>query len=131
MSWVAVGATAVSVVGGYMSSKASSGAAKDQNKLSAQEDELNFQRQAWLAQQQRMWQLQDRAYKQQAIAGFAKYGKQSGITPPNQNAEMSQLNNFDPNKLGSVGAVNNQAQSSPLGQFAGGKIPASTGVMKP
>jgi hypothetical protein len=113
-----------------MSSKASSGAAKDQNKLSAQEDELNFQRQAWLAQQQRMWQLQDRAYKQQAIAGFSKFGKQSGITPPNQNAEMSQLDNFDPNKLGSVGGAT-PAQSSPLGQFAGGKLPPSTGVMKP
>lgn len=122
MAWAMVGAAAVSVVGGYMSSKAQSGAQKDQNKLTQQDEELNFQRQAWLAQQQRQWQLQDRAYKQQAIAGFSKYGKASGITPPNQNAEMSQLDNFDPNKLGSVGGA-----ASPLAQLGGGAQPPMRG----
>lgn len=113
--WGAAIAVGGSLISGYMSSKAQKGAAKDNAELNAQEDELNFNRQAWLAQQKRLWQLQDRQYKQQAIAGFqGQWDKGGDIKPPNQNAEMSQLDNFDPNKLGALSGT----PAPPLAQLA-------------
>lgn len=113
--WGAAIAVGGSLISGYMSSKAAKGTAKDNAQLSAQEDELNFNRQAWLAQQQRLWQLQDRQYKQKAIAGFkGQWGAGGDIVPPNQDAEMGQLDKFDPNKLG---ALSPQA-APPLAQLA-------------
>ena len=128
--WGLAAAAGISVIGGAISGSAQASNQKDmtQAQINAQADqsELNFERQDWLAQQQRAWQLQDRQYKQQAIAGFSKDWAPSGITPPNQNAELAQLNQFDPNKLGSVttpnygatGAVAPATTPSPLGQLA-------------
>ena len=115
---------AVIAVGGGLLAGAASGASqaatsKQNNQYSQEDQELNFQRQDWLAQQQRLWQLQDRAYKQQAISGFSKFGVASGITPPNQNAQMAGLDNFDPNKLGSVSPT----AAPPLGQLNPGATP--------
>lgn len=105
--WGMVAVAGAGLIGGVMSSGAQQDAAKQQNQYSQQDQELNFQRQAWLAQQQREWQLQDRQFKAQSIAEFAGDwgGNQSNITPANQNAEMGSLDQFDPNKLGSVGAT--------------------------
>lgn len=127
MSWIAIGVTAAGVVSGAMASKSAAKQSQTQNQYSKEDQELNFQRQAWLAQQQRAWQLQDRQFKAQSIAGFSKFGAPSGITPPNQDAELAGLNQFDPNKLGSIGkpvappaqgATGGQPQPlSPLGQL--------------
>lgn len=107
MSFGLVAAAGIGLIGGIMSSGAQQDQAKQNNQYTQQDQELNFQRQAWLAQQQREWQLQDRQFKAQSIAEFAGDwgGNQSNITPANQNAEMGSLDQFDPNKLGSVGAT--------------------------
>lgn len=123
MTWGAVAIGGATLIGGVLSSGAQQDAAQQQNQYTQQDQELNFQRQAWLAQQQREWQLQDRQFKQQSIAEFANYkgGKdQSGITPATQNNLMGTLDQFDPNKLGSVGA--------PLSQLA---PPGATGAGLP
>lgn len=105
------------LVSSYASSKSQSSQQKQQEQNTKEDNELNFQRQAWLAQQQRLWQLQDRKYKQNAIAGFKGQWDTGGdIKPPNQDAEMGQLDQFDPNKLGSIGGP----AASPLGQLAPG-----------
>ena len=126
MTWIAVASIGASVIGGIAQSKSAAKTAQQNNQYSKEDMELNFQRQAWLAQQQRAWQLQDRQFKADSIAGFSKFGAPSGITPPNQNAELSQLDQFDPNKLGSIsapgatGATGAAPQpNSPLSQFSG------------
>lgn len=114
------------MVGGSLLAGAASGAEqsanqKDMNKLTEQDQELNFQRQDYLAQQQRLWQLQDRQFKQQSIAGFSSFWNPSGVTPPNQDAQMGSLDQFDPNKLGTVGPAGNAPAApatAPLGQLA-------------
>lgn len=111
-----MGTVAVGVIGGAMASKSAAKTSQQNNQYSKEDQELNFQRQAWLAQQQRAWQLQDRQFKAQSIAGFAKFGAPSGITPPNQDAELAGLNQFDPNKLGSIGKP--APQQPPPGQTA-------------
>jgi hypothetical protein len=51
--------------------------------------------------------LQDRAWKQGTIAGFSSFWNSGGnVKPVSQAGELSQLDNFDPNKKGSVGATN-------------------------
>lgn len=132
--WGAAIAVGGSLLAGAASGAAQSHAQDKQNQLTQEDQELNFQRQDYLAQQQRLWQLQDRQYKQQSIGGFDKFWTPSGVTPPNQNAQMGQLDTFDPNKLGSVGPLpaapgaGATAALPPLGQLA---PPRTTIPMQP
>lgn len=119
--------------GSLLSGMAQSKSQKAQQQASEQDQELNFQRQAWLAQQQRAWQLQDRQFKQQAIGGFQNMWNTGGeVKPPSQDAQLSQLDNFDPNKKGALGPVSYTQQppaqlptrptTGPLGQLLNGRI---------
>jgi len=129
MAWGLVAGAAITVVGGAIAGSANAKNQKQQmaqqNQYSTEDQERNFERQAWLAQQQRAWQLQDRAYKQQAIGGFSKFWNSAGVTPPNQNDELAKLDNFDPNKLGTLGAVNYGPSSAP----APAQPPGATGPL--
>ena len=129
MSWGIVASAGIGLIGGMMNSGAQQSEQQQQNQYTQQDQELNFQRQAWLAQQQRAWQLQDRQFKQQSIAEFrGDWGhNQDNIKPVNQDKELASLDQFDPNKLGSVGPTN--YGSTPVATGGAGGTGPSMGTL--
>lgn len=101
MPWAAV---AGAVITAYASSRDKDKESKD-NKTST---ELGFQRQAWLDEKQRKWGLEDRQYKEDAIAGFRGFAPESANTfngvafnePERTSTEG--LADFDPNRKGAI-----------------------------
>lgn len=75
--WIGVAiAAAGAAYQGYKGNKAKEEDRKNADELS----ELGFQRQAWLDQQSRKWALEDRRYKEDAIAGFRGFAPESANT---------------------------------------------------
>lgn len=105
------GAALVTVGGAVLSGVASSKAASKQAKASKEQDEINFQQQAWLAQQQRLYQQEDKRAMQDKIGAFAAYAPDSAktfngvaVTRPDKINPASGLLDFDPNKVNSMPA---------------------------
>lgn len=94
--WVGIAAMAAgAVIKNYQQNKAQSQAKKDTQELSKE----GFQRQAWLDQQTRKWQLQDRQRSEGDIAQFrplAPAAFQNGPIPTQTNTDG--LADWDPNK---------------------------------
>ena len=105
MGWGALATAAVAAYSSYSDQKDKEDSRKDQKDLS----QLGFQRQNWLDQQQRKWNLEDRKYKEDAIAGFRQFAPASASTfngsqfqtPPPTSTEG--LAAFDPNVPGAIG----------------------------
>jgi hypothetical protein len=102
--WGVVGMAAAAAYGSYEDQKAQEDARKDNKEMT----ELGFQRQAWLDQQQRKWNLEDRKYVEDATAGFRGFAPEmarnmNGVqvqTPTPTSTEG--LAQFDPNKPGAI-----------------------------
>jgi len=116
MPWAVAATVVVGAYSSYQDQKAKDKASKDDKEMT----ELGFQRQAWLDQQQRKWNLEDRKYKEDAIAGFRGFAPDSARTfngvavqapaPTNTGGLM----NFDPNKPGALGNVDEMGKPKPL-----------------
>lgn len=103
--WIGItAAIAGSVIKSYSDNKARKKAKDDQQEMSQE----GFQRQAWLDQQQRKYALEDRKYKEDAIAGFRPYAPDSAKTFNGQpvftpaETDTSGLADWDPNKKGNL-----------------------------
>jgi len=101
MPW---GVVATAAVAAYEEQKAAEEKQKDDKEMS----ELGFQRQAWLDQQQRKWNLEDRKYVEDAVGGFRPFAPAMATnfngTPVQSPAgtSTSGLMEFDPNKPGAL-----------------------------
>lgn len=85
--------------------------------------ELGFQRQRWLEEQQRKFQLEDRQYVEDSIAGFRGFAPKGfdqfngqQILPPAR-TDTSGLANFNPNQEGLMDQYSNK---KPLAKALGG-----------
>lgn len=102
MGWIAaIGGAVISAYGAKKSGDAQAKGAKGANQMSEQETEREFNRNRWLAEMQRKWQLQDRAYKENAVGGFRSFATnhamKSGLASPEVTSDAG-LAEFDPNK---------------------------------
>ena len=111
MPWGVVATAAVAAYGSYEDQKQKEKDSKDNKEMS----ELGFQRQAWLDQQQRKWNLEDRKYKEEAVGGFRDMAPDSAKTfngkpvqSPAYTDTSAGLMGFDPNKPGSINASGQQ-----------------------
>lgn len=108
MPWGVVATAAVAAYGSYEEQKAQDEARESNKELS----EMGFQRQAWLDQQQRKWNLEDRQYVEDATAGFRPFAPESANTFGGQPFQTPQrtstagLAEFDPNQQGALGFGN-------------------------
>jgi hypothetical protein len=94
--WIGIAAMAVgAVVQNYQKNKAQQQAKKDTQELSKE----GFQRQAWLDQQTRKWQLQDRQRAEGDIAQFRPLAPAAfqNLPVPTQ-TDTTGLADWDPNK---------------------------------
>lgn len=104
MPWGVVATAAVAAYGSYEEQKAQDDARKENKELT----ELGFNRQNWLDQQQRKWNLEDRQYVEDSVAGFRQYAPESATNfggKPFQTPERTStagLAAFDPNKPGAI-----------------------------
>jgi len=104
MPWGVVATAAVAAYSSYEEQKAAEEKQKDDKEMS----ELGFQRQAWLDQQQRKWNLEDRKYVEDAVGGFRPFAPAMATnfngTPVQSPAgtSTSGLMEFDPNKPGAL-----------------------------
>lgn len=104
MPWGVVATAAVAAYGSYEEQKAQDDARKDNKELT----ELGFNRERWLNEQQRKWNLEDRKYVEDAVAGFRQYAPESATNfggKPFQTPERTStagLAAFDPNKPGAI-----------------------------
>lgn len=97
--WVALAAMAVSAAySSYDQNKQRRRAEDAQKDLSRE----GFARQAWLDQQNRKWQLEDRRYKEDAIGGFRNAGPYTAADFPGYTAPAptttTGLADWDPEK---------------------------------
>lgn len=103
--WVAAAAT---VAGAAISAYGASEDAKDKNKSDKMNSELEFQREAWLNQQARKYQLEDRRYVEDSIGGFRGFAPESSRTFNGQPVqaptptETTGLADWDPNVRGAI-----------------------------
>ena len=103
--WVAAGAV---VAGAAISAYGASEDAKDKNKSDKLNSELGFQREAWLNQQARKYQLEDRRYVEVSIGGFRGFAPESSRTFNGQPVqapifmETTGLADWDPNVRGAI-----------------------------
>lgn len=101
MPWAAV---AGAVITSYSAQKQQDKAKKDTQDLSRE----GFQRQAWLDQQQRKWNLEDRKYVEDSIGEFKGFAPESATTFNGQQFQSPAptntggLANFDPNTPGAL-----------------------------
>lgn len=118
MSWIAVGVGAASLIGGVIAGSDQEDAQEAQAQNNKDTANLTTQRQIWLAQQQRAWDLQDkatdRAQKSADIGTFNTFQSDPSKykAPPNLYADLSQQTQsptWDPTQDGS------------FSQFAGGQ----------
>lgn len=104
MPWGVVATAAVTAYSSYQDQKDKDKARKEDKEMT----ELGFQRQNWLDQQQRKWNLEDRQYKEDAIGGFRQYAPEMATNfqgKPFQTPERTStegLAAFDPNKPGAI-----------------------------
>jgi len=101
MPWAAV---AGAVISSYSAQKQQDKAKKDAKDLTKDE----FGRERWLAEQQRKWNLEDRKYKEDAIAGFRGFAPDKAKTfngvafqnpAPTSTAGLADFDPNDPNAL--------------------------------
>ena len=103
--WVAASAV---VAGAAISAYGASEDAKDKNKSDKMNSELEFQREAWLNQQKRKYQLEDRRYVEDSIGGFRGFAPESSRTFNDQPVqaptptETTGLADWDPNVRGAI-----------------------------
>ena len=91
--WIGIAAAAAaSAYDGYEKNKQNEQAKQDTQDLS----EGGFERQAWLAQQQRKFALQDRQYKEDAIAGYRPFYTGPAVATPPPTSTQG-LADWDPN----------------------------------
>lgn len=124
----AIAGIAGAVISAYGQKKAGDAqakGAKDANKMTEQESEREFNRNRWLAEMQRKWQLQDRQYKEDAIGGFRSFATnhamKSGLSAPERTSDAG-LADFDPNKttvLQTAEAEKQALKNAKKGNFAG------------
>ena len=136
MSWGIVAAAGIGLVGGMIQGSDQ----EDQQQATAQNNKdtanLTTQREIWLAQQQRKWDVQDkataRAQKQADIGVFQKYHANAADYKPSANlfqqeADATQGPNFDPTQLGSLSQLaggSDAAQApQPVAGSSGGAVP--------
>lgn len=104
MPWGVVATAAVAAYSSYEEQQA----AEDKEKNNKELSELGFQRRAWLDQQQRKWNLEDRKYVEDAVGGFRPFAPAMATnfngTPVQSPAgtSTSGLMEFDPNKPGAL-----------------------------
>lgn len=102
--WATIGMIAGTVIKAYAANKAAKKAKQDTQEMTAE----GFQRQAWLDQQQRKYALDDRKYKEDAIAGFRQFAPDYAKTFNGQPVgipaatDTSGLADWDPNKKGNL-----------------------------
>jgi len=112
MGWiagaVAIGGALINAYGAKKKASADAKAAKEQGQMSSEDRQKEFQRQAWLNEQARKWQLEDRAYKEDAVGNFRDWRSKGGPAEPVATT-AGNLTQFDPNEIG---------------QFSGGGIGA-------
>ena len=123
MPWGALATAAVAAYSSYEDQKQQDKNSKDNKEMT----ELGFQRQAWLDQQQRKWNLEDRRYKEEAVGGFRNFAPELAknfngqpVQSPAYTNTTEGLMNFDPNKPGSILAANDPAKPKPLLISGGG-----------
>jgi hypothetical protein len=118
ISWGIVASVGVGIVGGIISGNDQETAAQQQAQNNKETTNLTTQRQIWLAQQQRAWDLQDkatdRAQKAADIGTFNTFQSDPSKykAPPNLYANLSQQTQnpaWDP------------TQDNAFSQFAGGQ----------
>lgn len=103
--WIGI---AAAVAGTVIKSYSDRKAAKQQQDTQKEMTEEGFQRQAWLDQQQRKYALEDRKYKEDAVASFRPYAPESAKTFNGQPVgipavtDTSGLADWDPNKKGNL-----------------------------
>lgn len=104
MPWAVAATAVIGAYSSYEEQKAQEDAQKDSKEMS----ELGFQRQAWLDQQQRKWNLEDRKYVEDSIGGFRGFAPQSANVFQGQAFQQPKptttegLQDFDPNKPGAM-----------------------------
>ena len=93
--------------GAYSENQAQGRAEKNRKEL----DELGFNRERWLAEQQRAYKLQDRQYVEDSIGGFRGFAPDYAnsfngqpVTPP-QRTSTEGLMDFDPNQRAEYDAL--------------------------
>jgi hypothetical protein len=96
--WIAVAAAAAAAAyDSYESGKQRDEAREDSKEMSAGD----FKRRAWLDQQQRKFALEDRRYKEDAIAGYRPYYTGPEVQPPAMTTTEG-LADWDPNAEGPI-----------------------------
>ena len=87
--WIGAAITAgAAILGSVKSDKDKKDAAKQAGELSAE----GFRRQAYLNEQARKWELEDRQYKENAVRGFAGYGQSGPQGNPTSTAGLASFN---------------------------------------
>lgn len=135
MTWGIVAGAAVGVVGGIIAGNDQQDAQDAQAQNNKDAAALTTQRDVWLAQQQRQWDLQDkattRAQKSADIGVFDKYQSDPSKYTPSANlfqqqADQAQAPTWDPTQLGTMGqflnpgAANGNAAPTPVAAGPGG-----------
>ena len=104
MPWAVAATAVVGAYSSYQDQKDKEDARKNDKELT----ELGFQRQAWLDEKKRKYDLEDRKYKEDAIGGFRAFAPESAKTFNGQPVvaptptSTSGLAEFDPNKPGAI-----------------------------
>lgn len=118
MSWGMVAVAGAGLVGGILAGQSEEDSQEANAKNSKEMEQLRTQREIWLAQQQRKWELEDqgrsRAQKSADIGVFNQFQADPANYKPSANLAQQASDNFkgptwDPTQLGSF--------SGTLGQF--------------
>lgn len=106
--WVAAATVAVGAYSAYSSAEAEEDARKDSEKYT----ELGFQRERWLNEQNRGFELEDRQYVEDSIGGFRGFAPESSLTFNGQQVvaptrtSTDGLADFNPNVKGAFDYLN-------------------------
>jgi hypothetical protein len=108
-----IGMVAAAAVSAYETDKENEQRKEDREDANLDSAE-SFARRAWLDQQQRKFELQDRQYKEDAIAGYRPFYTGPEVATPKPTTTQG-LADWDPNAEGANPALMASTQANPYG----------------